>query len=157
MLVIDMSDRNAIDRKDFRKKMLENFPFLPKQFMDVDPTNGASWVSDYVQKQLERAFSNTTMEFPFKSKLNYDVVETHRSIILRLHVPEDISPHEVRMSLDAHLVRIALPSGDKQDITLKKPVNPKRATARYKNRILELIMPKVRYKRRLHEVIVEDA
>ena len=137
--------------------MLENFPFLPKQFMDVDPTNGASWVSDYVQKQLERAFSNTTMEFPFKSKLNYDVVETHRSIILRLHVPEDISPHEVRMSLDAHLVRIALPSGDKQDITLKKPVNPKRATARYKNRILELIMPKVRYKRRLHEVIVEDA
>jgi HSP20 family molecular chaperone IbpA len=157
MLVINMSDQNAIDMKDFRKKMLENFPFLPKQFLDVDPTQGASWVSDYVQKQLQRAFSNTTIEFPFTSKLNYDVAETHRNIILRLHVPKDISPHDIKMSLDTHLVRIELPSGDKQDITIKKPVNPKRAAARYKNGILELQMPKMRYKRRLHEVIVEDA
>ncbi len=157
MTVMSMHDPNAIDLQGFRKKMLESFPFLPKQFLDVDQTHGASWVSDYVQQQLKRALSNATMDYPFKSKLSYDVVETHRNMILRLHVPRHIPPYEIKMSLDTHLVRIKLPSGSKQDIAIKKPVNPKRATARYKNGILELQMPKLRQKRRLHDVIIEDA
>jgi len=152
-----MSDHNFIDLINFRKKMLENFPFLPKKLMDVDPTQNTSWVSDYVQEQLQRAFSSTLTDFPFKNRLNYHITETHRNIFLRLHVPKDTEPHDIKMSLDNHLVRIELPSGHKQDISLKKPVNPKRAIARFKNGIMELQMPKMRNKRKLHEVIVHEA
>ncbi|CAG5091821.1 MAG: hypothetical protein C6W55_02235 [Thermobacillus sp.] len=131
----------------FEKAMLEAFPFLPKDFTRAGIVD-SSWLSDVVQNSINR-FIDQEMKskFPnsvFGSALNYDTFETHRSVIVRLRLPEDLNPRELEMSISCHKVRIKLPSGVKQEIPLPKAVSPRKARTTFKGGILELRLPKTR-------------
>lgn len=156
-----MSDSNfPMDWSEFEKQMIKQFPFLPKDFMNGGAARNSSWVGDIVKKSIDRYLNEglTPNVFnPFASaSLSYDLFETHRSVIIRLHIPKDVSPHKVRASVNRRKVRIELPSGKRQEIRLEKPVNPKRSHAVYKEGILEVRMPKIREPKSFHEVYIEE-
>jgi len=131
----------------FEKTMLEAFPFLPKDFTRGGIVD-SSWLSDVVQNSINRYIDQELKsKFPqsvFGRALGYDTFETHRSVIVRLRLPDGIHPRELETAISCHKVRIKLPSGTKQVIPLPKAVNPRRARTSFKNGILELRLPKTR-------------
>ncbi|WP_274363484.1 Hsp20/alpha crystallin family protein [Paenibacillus thermotolerans] len=156
-----MNDSNfPVDWGEFEKQMLKQFPFLPKDFMNGGSIRNNSWVGDIVKKSIDRYLNEglqPNVFNPFASALlSYDLFETHRSVILRLNIPKNMSPHEVKASVNRRKVRIELPSGKLQEIKLEKPVNPKRSQAVYKEGVLEVRMPKIREPKSFHEVYIEE-
>lgn len=146
-----MKEEQASDQWEqwdaFENMMLQAFPFLPKPF-----TRGAiadpNWLSDTLQSTISRYIDQEMKsKFPqsvFGRALGYDLFETHRSVIVRLRLPDDVRPRELEMSVSCHKVRIKLPSGGRQVIPLPNAVNPKRARSLFRNGILELRLPKTR-------------
>ncbi|GIP11086.1 hypothetical protein J1TS5_32560 [Paenibacillus macerans] len=143
--------------EEFEKNMLEQFPFLPKNFTQANPAKNLSWVGDYVQKQLQKS-----MPADFKIPIfndnagNYELHETHRSLIVRLPVSDHFELDHTKISVNRNKLRIVLPSGEKQEIQLKKQVNPKQTRAKYKEGILEIQMPKMPESQNFHDVFVES-
>ncbi|MGZ7441524.1 Hsp20/alpha crystallin family protein [Paenibacillus sp. TH7-28] len=143
--------------EEFEKQMLEQFPFLPKNFTQGNPARNFSWVGDFVQKQLQKSMPADFNIPIFNNKTaNYDLYETHRNLIVRLPVSEDFSLDQTKVSVNRNKLRIVLPSGEKREIQLKKQVNPKQARAKYKEGILEIQMPKLPEHQNFHDVFVES-
>lgn len=132
---------------EFEKTMLKAFPFLPRNFTKTGIAD-SNWLSDVVQKTVNRYIEQEMKsKFPysvFGRSIGYDLFETHRSVILRLRLPEGMNPREPELSISSHKVRIRLPSGEKQVIPLPKAVNPRQARTTYRDGILELRLPKTR-------------
>ncbi|GJM67982.1 hypothetical protein HMSSN036_01980 [Paenibacillus macerans] len=106
--------------EEFEKNMLEQFPFLPKNFTQVNPAKNLSWVGDYVQKQLQKS-----MPADFKIPIfndntgNYELHETHRSLIVRLPVSDHFELDHTKISVNRNKLRIVLPSGENRKSSSK--------------------------------------
>jgi HSP20 family molecular chaperone IbpA len=131
----------------FEKTMLEAFPFLPRDFTRGGIVD-SSWLSDVVQNTINKYIDQEMKsKFPhsvFGNALSYDTFETHRSVIVRLRLPDGLNPRELELSTSCHKVRVKQPSGAKQEIPLPKAVSPRKARTSFKNGILELRLPKTR-------------
>lgn len=127
-----------MDWKQFEAWMMKQFPFIP----DMRKAHNPSWVSDYVQKVVNESL-NRYSDPLFPRTLQYDLFETHRNLIVRARLPEDVSPNDVRTSVNRRKVRIEWSKGKKQDIVLEQRIDPTRTRAKYKDGILELHMPKL--------------
>lgn len=136
--------------------MIDHFPFLPEQFTSGKYRRDFSWVNEYVQDQLDKNLPTELNRPITRSALKYNVQETHRSLFARIRLPKQISPYQVKILLNHHMLRLKLPSGKVKEIPLKKQVEPKRSRARFTNGILEIQMPIVRNRRRFHEVFVDN-
>jgi len=131
----------------FEELMIKQFPFLPKRFTRGEFAADASWVSEFVQNNLSRFINEAVSPGVFdpsaKGLLRYELLETNRSLILRLKLPKGMSPRDVKTSIGRRNVKLALPSGRTQRIPLGKPVNSKRARADFRSGVLEIRMPKL--------------
>ena len=145
--------------EDFEKEMLERFPFLPKNFTHANDDRNLSWVGDFVQKQLQKSMS-TDFNIPIfgkvKNVMSCDLHETHHNLIVRLPVPDQVAADQTKVSVNRNKLRIVLPSGETQEIQLKKQVNPKRARAKYKEGILEIQLPKLPESKNFCDIFIEN-
>jgi HSP20 family molecular chaperone IbpA len=148
--------QSPMDWNDFEKQMLKQFPFLPKNFTRMDFSQNANWIGDLVKKNIDRFINQNFMSNAtnpsFFQLLSYDLLETNNSIIVRLHLPNKMPPHNVKMSVSRRKVRLDLPTGKRQEIQLEKPVDPKRSRANFKDGVMEIRMPKVKEPSRYHSI-----
>lgn len=123
---------------------------IPKGLLKDRMNMNAGWVGDYVQNVLKKSFSGartgskeTATDKNDSPNFEYEMFETHNSVIVRLHIPDDIHHKNVATYASSNLLKIEqLPSRKKQLIRLPSLVDPGQSKASYKERVLEVRMAK---------------
>ncbi len=140
------------DWQAFESAMLQQLPSLPKDLPAWNRTQSPSWVSDFMHKlnadnlseALNAGISSAWMPFARGSSHNYRSFETHRSLIVRIPVPADVTRDQIDTAVSPHQVQVQFAGDKPQVIPLTKPVEPGKASAILRDGILELRMPKSR-------------
>lgn len=135
------------DWNELEKLLGEN---IPKGLLKDRMNMNAGWVGDYVQKVLKNSFSGsgggskeTVNETTDSVNFEYEMFETHNSVIVRLQIPEEIQHKNILAYVSSNLLKIEqLPRRKKQIIRLPSLVNPSQSRASYKDRVLEVRMAK---------------
>lgn len=151
------------DWGEFEKHLLQQIPFLPKNFFrGMNPGRATNWVQDYVQNAFKSMIGDVQKgAFPFAQgkqtdSMHYDLFETHRSVIVRCSIPKDTSPYDYKPSVNRRNLRIRTPSDDNVDIPLPKPVVPSSSKATYRDGVLEIRMPKSSKKEYYRSIPTDD-
>lgn len=138
----------------FEELMTRAFPFLKDGLkldrIMPDPAPVGKLVEEALNRSFKGAFTSGMASRP--GRLHYEWFETHRSLIIRVRLPEDLYPDQLRTLVSKRKLRLEWPDGKRQDINLAKPVSPGRSRARHKHGILEIIMPKIREPERFVEL-----
>jgi hypothetical protein len=138
---LDESTNNKWANPDifFNKK----FPFTndnPLENYDL------SSINSYVQKVLSQVSTGDAM-------LGAEIFETHLSVIAKIKIPNQMQLKNLRFWVNANHIKIERsPDGREQILNLPSIVDPLAKKAVYKKGILEIRIPKVKYKDRYHEV-----
>jgi HSP20 family molecular chaperone IbpA len=135
------------------KKWTDRDSFFNKEFpfRDVNPLENfdLSSINAYVQNVLSNVSHSDTM-------LSSETFETHHSVIVQLKLPKKVHPKNLRVLINAHNIKInGQNEGEGQLIKLPCSVVPTGSKAQYKQGILEIKMPKVRFKEHFHEIFIQ--
>ncbi|QGQ98645.1 hypothetical protein EHS13_29070 [Paenibacillus psychroresistens] len=105
-----------------------------------------SSIHSYVQNVLSQVSTGDEM-------LRSEIFETHQWVIAKIKIPNKLHPKNLRVWVNATHVKIEkAPEGKEQILNLPCRVDPHAKKAIYKKGILEIRIPKVKYKDRYHEV-----
>ncbi len=100
-----------------------------------------------VNPQLREFLENALKQFQGArfSGLSYHVFETHRSVFVRLALPEEVSPHLARIVAEKNRLHISgIPGKAEETIILPVPVLSQKGRAVFKDGILEIALAKIR-------------
>lgn len=152
------NNRSGQDWDHFEKFMGAQLPFMPKDFLKGRMKNGGDWIGDYVQEVLKRSFSRSgaadvgtdeeeaAASAVSSSDLDYDyeTFETHTSVIVRVQVPDGVHIKNIRLYAGSAQLKLEQdPTRKKLYIRLPHPVDHGASKATYKNRVLEVRLPKL--------------
>jgi HSP20 family molecular chaperone IbpA len=144
--------RNRPEWEQMEKWMGGRFPFMDDKLKKQMGSGNTDWVGDYVQDVLKRSFSERTggvwaqekeagVSSSQENDLDYDyeVFETHNSVIARVTVPEDVLVRNVRVYAGSMQLKLEQdPTRKKMYIPLPAEVSASSFKASVKNRILEI-------------------
>lgn len=131
--------QSATDWKEFQQSLLGQIPFIGNEW------EGKS-IEHFVQKTIKQympkslPFKNGLMSL-FSRSLDYDLFETHRSLFVRIRLPDDVSADSVRFYANRRKLKL-ISADQSEEIPLPCDVNASRAIARYDDGILEIRLPK---------------
>jgi HSP20 family molecular chaperone IbpA len=140
------------DWETFEKLMLSQFPFLPpafaKQVAELHAAwfdRDADWIERYVRQVLDRffpaAYRHANRPFPGAQHLDFQWLETQRSVFVQCKLPEGAGPDDVHFAASSRALRIEC-LDIREEIPLPCEVDPDRARAKCRNGILEILLPK---------------
>ncbi|HEX6923101.1 MAG TPA: Hsp20/alpha crystallin family protein [Bacillales bacterium] len=102
-----------------------------------------SWVKDYVEDVMSQAFPGQFKDGAHRNgNIKSDVFETHHSMIIRMDVPEDIIPENVKVMFHTNELKVEGIASQPQIIKLPGNGLYKGSKAIYKNHVLEIRIPK---------------
>jgi HSP20 family molecular chaperone IbpA len=135
------------------KKWTDQDSFFNKKFPfgDVNPLEkfDLSSISAYVQNVLSNVPHVDAMQ-------DAETFETHHWVIVQIKLPKKQHPKNLRVLVNAHHIKIkGQTEGEGQLIKLPCSVVPTAAKAQFKQGILEIKMPKVKYKEHFHQVFIQ--
>lgn len=151
-------DRPGLDWEQFEKYMGTQLPFMPKNFMKGRMEAGGDWIGEYVQDVLKRSFGERAAGEGAEEKAHtaeaagsqgeldyeYETFETHSNVIVRVSVPPDVHVKNIHVYAGSTQLKLEQdPSRKKLYIDLPRPVEGAAAKAVYKDRILEIRLPKL--------------
>jgi HSP20 family molecular chaperone IbpA len=109
-----------------------------------------SSIHSYVQNVLSQVTNGESM-------LSTDVFETHHWVIAKIKIPNQLLSRNLKIWVNANRIKIERTQDNKapivQILNLPCRVDPYTRKAVFRKDILEIRMPKVKYKDRYHEVI----
>lgn len=151
-------DRPGQDWEKFEKFMGAQLPFMPKDFMKgrMKDRNG-DWIGDYVQEVLKRSFGGSGGDeagaeeegasvAAAASELDYayETFETHNSVIVRVNMPDNVHIKNIRLYAGSTQLKLEQdPSRKKLYVSMPHPVDHGAAKASFKDRVLEIRLPKL--------------
>ncbi|GGG09845.1 hypothetical protein GCM10010916_28410 [Paenibacillus abyssi] len=149
-----------MDWDEFEKFMIKQLPFLSGQASTDDTHQNNNAIGNYVQKVMKRFLNNPAINHPYLkpftiNKIEYEMFETHRSIFVQCRVPKNASPYDMSFSVNKRKLKISH-DGKTEEILLTSDVDSRRSTAKYKNGILEIRLPKRRQKEPFHEIAIHE-
>lgn len=122
----------------------KNFPFTQVNALE---SYDLSSIQSYVQNVLSQV---STMD---DALLKAEVFETHQWVIAKIKISSQILARSLRIRVNSHHMVISRTQNSKdQIIHFPCKVNPLARKSVYKSGILEIRMPKLKYKERYHEV-----
>jgi HSP20 family molecular chaperone IbpA len=135
------------------KKWTDRDSFFGKKFPfgDVKPLENfdLSSIKAYVQNVLSNVPHSDAILSP-------EIFETLHVVIVQIKLPKKLNPKNLQVLINAHNIKIKGQSEEEgQLIKLPCSVIPAASKAHYKQGILEIKMPKVRYKEHFHEVFIQ--
>lgn len=142
-----MGDRGPYyNWKEMDKFFSGRIPFMPKEFQERLQMD-SSWIGDYVQDVLKHSFSDSAQNMNWESKsfsrIEYDLFETHNSVIVRLRIPENIHPKHIKLFVGSNRLKVEnLSTKQKQMITLPNTIDAEGSRAVFKDNVMEVRMPK---------------
>lgn len=152
--------KSGPDWERFEKLMGTRFPFMPqgiKSRMDA----GGDWIGSYVEEVLKQSFGGaahpeesgerdstvSSADAPVRASeldYEYEVFETHSSVIARVNIPGGVHIRNVRLyASDDQLKLEQDPARQQLYIRLPHAVDHGAAKAVFKDRVLEIRLPKV--------------
>lgn len=143
-----MSHSNGFDRFQNHLASVEEMlgiklpNFKPGQFEKILQDPG--WVEKYVQDVLKKAMPSADIfSAPEQQQYNENIFETQRSVIVRVNIPKETNPKDIRIYLGLDHVRLeGLPSSRSKIIRLPSNVGIRGSRAKFKEGLLEIRMPK---------------
>lgn len=144
---------NPMDWEEFEKYMLKQFPFLSRD-VPLRELNQNPWFHEFMNKEISSYINKTLNNVPFMNRISYDLHDTLNKIIVKFHIPKNVSRSEMRLSVSRRKVRLRIDANRHQEISLNHPINSKRSHAIFKRDILEVHMPKIREKQNFHDVYI---
>jgi hypothetical protein len=135
------------------KKWTDQDSFFGKKFPfgDVNALEkfDLSSINAYVQNVLSNVPHSGALLSP-------ETFETHHWVIVQIKLPKKVHPKNLRVFINARNIKIkGQDEGDEQLIKLPCSVVPAESKAQFKQGILEIKMPKVKYKEHFHEVFIQ--
>lgn len=136
------SSNQPIDWRKFADQMIKQFTTMSNNWQGTGPAFN-------IKKMMEQVLSQTMdhHQFPFgsfhsaaPSALNYEVFETHRNVFVKIR-PAD-SEKDMALSVNKRKLNVEV-DGRTHTISLPHEVDSDRATAQYKDGILEVRLPKL--------------
>lgn len=164
-------NRSGPDWDRFEKLIGTRFPFVPKGFMKNRMNAGGDWIGEYVEEVLKQSFQTSGMpgaeeekeaetssaSIPQELDYEYEVFETHASVIARVKVPEEVLIRNVRVYAGSNQLKLEQdPSRRKLYIPLPRTVDSNAARATFKERVLEIRLPKMDEAELFQEVRVRN-
>lgn len=128
---------------------LQEDPFFKKHFPFKGIKEHLKFNSDevdqYVENALREANMNSALKSRNNSKLQYEHVDTHNILITKIRIPKRVHPENIWVRLNRTQIRIhGLSDEDESEIiTLPSPIIPDQSKATFKQRSLQLKMPKM--------------
>jgi HSP20 family molecular chaperone IbpA len=126
--------------------MIKQLPFIPKQLFHQDPEQTEGWIDMYMKRALSGFLNPSAIHPALQSvapkRLDYEMFETHRNLFVRCRLPEHTSPRDVRFTVNKRMVKIDHLQ-QTEEIDLSSDVDISRSTAKFKDGILEIRMPKL--------------
>lgn len=162
---------NPFDWEQFNKNLQEQLPDPAKEIAKPSGLD-LSWIEQYVQDALKRAFEmKAPAQMPLsqaedpqrktgKTKsvqkrqssshdrtesfdLSTEVMELFRSVVVKVHVPEQLNPRRIRIAASANRLRlIIMPYRKTQIVPLPHRVIPNEAKSIFRNDVIEIRLPK---------------
>ena len=132
------------------------FPFMNDKFKKQMSLGGTDWVGDYVQHVLKRSLTekggapwggeeaqtaSSSASSDYDGGLDYDaeVFETHKSVIARVTIPDEVQVRNVRVYAGAMQLKLEQdPARKKMYLTLPCAVDSSTVRAALKGRVLEI-------------------
>lgn len=129
------------------------FPFMSDKYKKKMASGNTDWVGEYVQDVLKRSFAERTGVEPEEETekevtassggggldLDYELFETHNSVIARVKVPEDVQVRNIRVYAGTMQLKLEQdPQRKKMYIRLPTEIISSTVKAALKNRVLEI-------------------
>ncbi|CAM3685870.1 Hsp20/alpha crystallin family protein [Marinicrinis lubricantis] len=132
--------RDSFDWKSLEQLLGTSLPFIPKGMREQ--IQSGSWVESYVQDMMKKMMPGAASAEQH-SPLEYEEFETHKDLIVKIHIPKSVHPRALRLQIGRGTLRITgLPGDKKQLIHLSTTVDHLHCKATCKNRILLIRMRK---------------
>lgn len=119
-------------------------------FKHADPLENydLSSINAYVQNVLSQATIG-------EARLSTEVFETHQSVIVKIKLPKQLHPRNLRIKVNSNHIKMEKTEGnEEQIIPLPCRVDPTGRKAVFKQSILEIRIPKVKTRDPYHEVFI---
>ncbi len=131
----------------------QRLPFKEKGQSLLD---NMSWVEGYVQDVLKKALPGSQSSISSSSdSISTEVFETHTHVIVKVKLPKEEDPRALQVFVKSAQVKLTgLISGSYKIIKLPALVVPRTATARYKQRMLQIQIRKRGRKESYHEAYI---
>ncbi len=110
--------------------------------------NDPGWLDRLVEEVLQQAAPQDQQSRPpggpdHAYVSTKDVIETHRSLIIQMKLPDAFDPRRLRLYVSPLAVRVeGLPDGSKRSIQLPREVQMIGIRSSYKDHMLEIRLPK---------------
>jgi HSP20 family molecular chaperone IbpA len=142
-----------MNREQYDKFFGKKIPFLqPDQADQLLPDT--SWVETYVQDVLKNAMNSA--KIPSYSKFQSEVLETIKSVIVKVSIPDNMNPNEIQVFIKSDQVKLeGLPDGKNTIIKLPSIVIPKSGIVRFKRGILQISVRKRTNNENYHEAYIQ--
>ncbi|MEK8129793.1 Hsp20/alpha crystallin family protein [Paenibacillus filicis] len=140
---------------DMNWKQFEQFfggkmPFPPASEIPGD----LSWVDGYIKDVMKQAMPQAQTQ-GLKHHFHTEVFDTHRNIIVKVHIPDKAQARKIRVLLNVSTLRLeGLPQDKSQMVRLPSLVNASSCKAVYRNGILQLHMRKQSSEHPFYEIDV---
>jgi HSP20 family molecular chaperone IbpA len=128
--------------------------FNNKFFNDANPLEGIdlSSINNYVQNAISHVMPSETTIHP---DVHPDIFETHNFVIVKLKLPKNVNPSNIRLFIQANHIKLEGWANEKEQIIkLPSSVQSTKSKALFKQGVLEIKMPKIKFRDRFHEVFI---
>ncbi|WP_159887695.1 Hsp20/alpha crystallin family protein [Paenibacillus puerhi] len=140
---------------DMNWKQFEQFfggkiPFPPASSFPGD----LSWVEGYIKDIMKQAMPQAEVK-SLKHHYHMEVFETHKNVIVKVHIPDQAQARKARVLLNVSTLRLeGLPQEKTQTVRLPSLISPATCKAVYRNGILQLHMRKQSAEHPFYEIDV---
>ncbi|SDC77126.1 hypothetical protein SAMN02799630_01440 [Paenibacillus sp. UNCCL117] len=142
---------------DMNWKQFEQFfggkmPLAPTPSIPGD----LSWIDGYIKDIMKQAMPQAQVQSQsLKHHFHTEVFDTHRNVIVKVHIPDKSQARKIRVMLNVSTLRLeGLPQDRTQTVRLPSLVSATSCKAVYRNGILQLHMRKQSTENPFYEIDV---
>ncbi len=140
-------------------------------FSDMEKISGllkdSSWLDQLIEETLQQAMPTNSAQSAKSmhaqsadKRYDYvdtkDIMETHRSLIIQMKLPDKFNPRLLRLYVSPLSVRVeGLPDGAKRSIELPREIQMVGIRSSYKDNVLEIRLPKRRITEQERQITID--
>jgi HSP20 family molecular chaperone IbpA len=141
--------QNPLDWREFEAYMKKQFSGWPIENWEKQIERQQEWARQYMQKMIAKWMPDFRPN-PL-AWLDFNIFETHRNIIVRVHVPSGLSHDQLKFAVSPRALRVSMQEHS-ETIVLGANVIPERSKAEYKQGCWEIRMPKAQKREKFHPI-----
>ncbi|MDF2669963.1 MAG: HSP20-like chaperone protein [Paenibacillus sp.] len=128
--------------------------FVKHMMKQAIPEPGTDSDSTRSSNKSSSSKSSRTSSKGSSALLQTEVFETHRNVIVKLHIPSHINPRNIQLFVNSQQLKIEGPGQNNQLVRLPSPVQSQYSKAEYRDDILQVQLRKQPKSERYDEIYI---